>query len=124
MKKIASIFAMLLIAFVVTFAACSSMTMGAAIGQLNSQCPVDFGNGVSMTSAVIDGNGNAVMTIEAPAVPSAVLGSDEMVSKMKSVIESDADFVKLMKDSKTKLIFRLVGSDDTVEATFDASDFK
>ena len=124
MKKFTSILSMLLIAFVVTFSACSSLTMGSAIAQLNSQCPMDFGNGVSMTSAVIDGDGNAVMTIEAPAVPSAVLGSDEMVANMKSVIESDADLVKLMKDSNTKLIFRMVGSDDTVEASFEATDLK
>lgn len=124
MKKFASIFAMLLIAFVVTFSACSSLTIGAAIGQLNSQCPIDYGNGVSMTSAVIDGDGNAVITIEAPAIPSSVLGSDQMVSTMKGAIESDAELVKLMKDSNTKLIFRMVGSDDTVEASFEATDLK
>ena len=124
MKKFTSIFATLLIAIVVTISACSSLTIGAAIGQLNSQCPIDYGNGVSMTSAQIDGNGDAVITIEAPAVPSSVLGSDQMVQTLKSAIEQDADLVKVMKDSNTKLIFRMVGSDDTVEASFEATDLK
>ena len=122
MKRITSIFAMLLIVFAVTFSACSAYTIVSAIDQLNKECPVDMGNGISMTSAAIDNNGDAVITITAPSVPVDALTSDDVVSNMKKSIESDDDLIKLMKDSNTKLIFHMVGSDGTADVSFEAAD--
>ena len=122
MKKFTSIFAMLLIAFVVTFSACSSMTMASAIADINSQCPVDYGDMGKMTSATIDGNGDAVMTIET-SLPSSVFTSDEMKKSLNSMFDGEDDLVKLMKDSNTKLIYRIKCSDDVVDITFSATDF-
>ena len=122
MKKVASIFAMLLIAIVVTLSSCSVVTIVDAIHDFNATCPIDYGNGVIMKSAVLDDNGDAVFTIDAKQLPSEAIANDEMAENFKKGLENEKELVKLMKDSNTKLIIRINCSDDTVEFTYEATE--
>ncbi len=122
MKKLTSIISMLLVAIVVTLASCSAVTIINAIHDFNDKCPIDYGNGVVMQSAVLDNNGDAVFTIDAKQALSDAVATDEMSETFKKAIESDADLVQVMKDSNTKLIIRVNCSDDTVEFTYEATD--
>ena len=122
MKKVASIFAMLLMVLTLSFTTgCSSLTIGAAMSQLNSECPVDMGNGMTMTSAQIE-NGDAVVVIEAPSVPSSIIENSGMSERLKESVKSDAEMSKLLKDSNTKLIYRIKASDGTVDVSVSPSD--
>ncbi len=112
MKKIASIFAMLLMALTlsISFDSCSSATVGAAIAQLNSQCPQDMGNGLTMTkSELVDGNW--VITVSAPNGSAELFDGNAMKPNLLSYVKSDADMVKLLKDSNTALIYKFVFPD-------------
>ncbi len=122
MKKLASIFAMLLMVLTLSFTTgCSSLTIGAAMSQLNSECPVDMGNGMTMTSAQIE-NGDAVVVIEAPSVPSSIIENSGMSERLKESVKSDAQMSQLLKDSNTKLIYRIKASDGTVDVSVSPSD--
>lgn len=100
---------------------CSSLTIGAAMSQLNSECPVDMGNGMTMTSAQIE-NGDAVVIIEAPSVPSSIIENSGMSERLKESVKSDAQMSQLLKDSNTKLIYRIKASDGTVDVSVSPSD--
>ena len=122
MKKVASIFAMLLMVLTLSFTTgCSSLTIGAAMSQLNSECPVDMGNGMTMTSAQIE-NGDAVVIIEAPSVSSSIIENSGMSERLKESVKSDAQMSQLLKDSNTKLIYRIKASDGTVDVSVSPSD--
>ena len=121
MKKLTSIISMLLIAIVVTLASCSAVTIVNMIHDINDQCPIDLGDGIVLKSAVLNDKGDAVFTYDAKQISSDAI-TDEMVENFKNSLASDAEMVKLMKDSNTKLIFRYNCSDDTVDVTYEATD--
>ena len=87
MKKLASIFAMLLMVLTLSVSvnSCGSLTMSAAIAKLKSECPKDMGGGMTMTNAEIVGD-NAIVTITAPDLPSAAIESAKpnLVQALKS----------------------------------------
>ncbi len=109
MKKITSFFAMMVmvLTLAISFNSCSSVTVGAAIGELSSQCPMDMGDGMTMTAADIV-NGDAVITVSAPNLSADALKANmsALKSNLISMFKEDAEFVKVLKDSETKLIYR------------------
>ncbi|MCR5454853.1 MAG: hypothetical protein K6F33_07705 [Bacteroidales bacterium] len=116
MKKIASILAMLMMVLTlsISFNSCSSITIGAAIAQLNNECPQDMGDGLTMTSAeLIDGN--AVITINAPTASSAGVAAAKPA--LVEFVKQNAEFSQLLKDSNTSLIYRFKCSDGTTEVS-------
>ncbi len=121
MKKLTSIISMLLIAIVVTLSSCSVVTIVNVIDDINKQCPIELGNGIVLKSAVLDDKGDAVFTYDAKQISSDEI-TDEMVESFKNSLASDTETVQLMKDSHTKLIFRYICSDDTVDVTYEATD--
>ena len=118
MKKIISLCAMLVMVLTVTFSlnSCSSVTVGAAIGELNSQCPKDMGDGMTMTSADIV-NGDAVITADAPNLSAEALNANMSTVKsgLISMFKEDAEFVNVLKDSDTKLIYRFKCNDGNID---------
>ena len=80
-----------------------------------------MGNGMTMTSAQIE-NGDAVVVIEAPSVPSSIIENSGMSERLKESVKSDAEMSKLLKDSNTKLIYRIKASDGTVDVSVSPSD--
>ena len=80
-----------------------------------------MGNGMTMTSAQIE-NGDAVVIIEAPSVSSSIIENSGMSERLKESVKSDAQMSQLLKDSNTKLIYRIKASDGTVDVSVSPSD--
>lgn len=121
MKKLASIFAMLLMVLTLSVSvnSCGSLTMSAAIAKLKSECPKDMGGGMTMTNAEIVGD-NAIVTITAPDLPSAAIESAK--PNLVQALKSDADMVETMKSSGKTLTYRFECSDGTAEVSVSPSD--
>ena len=112
MKKIASIFAMLLMVVTISFSlnSCGSLTIGAAISQLNSECPQDMGNGLTMTkSELVDGNW--VITISAPQASVETFNSEAAKPALVQFIKGNEEYAKLLKETNTALIYKFVFAD-------------
>ena len=112
MKKIASIFAMLLMVLSISFSlnSCGSLTIGAAISQLNSECPQDMGNGLTMTkSELVDGNW--VITISAPQASVETFNGEAAKPALVQFIKGNEDYAKLLKETNTALIYKFVFAD-------------
>lgn len=118
MKKIISLCAMLVMVLTVTCSlnSCSNAKVGAVIGTIASQCPIDMGNGIQITSADIDDNGDAVLTVTCPEDYNVeLLKSNETVMKQSSIqsVKQDAEFAKTLKDAGMKLIYRYKFTDNS-----------
>ena len=118
MKKIISLCAMLVMVLTVTCSlnSCSNAKVGAVIGTIASQCPIDMGNGIQITSADIDDNGDAVLTVTCPEDYNVeLLKSNETVMKQPSIqsVKQDAEFAKTLKDAGMKLIYRYKFTDNS-----------
>ena len=112
MKKIASIFAMLLMVVTISFSlnSCGGLTIGAAISQLNSECPQDMGNGLTMTkSDLVDGNW--VITISAPQASVENFNGEAAKPALVQFIKSNEEYAKLLKETNTALIYKFVFAD-------------
>ena len=112
MKKIASIFAMLLMVVTISFSlnSCGSLTIGAAISQLNSECPQDMGNGLTMTkSELVDGNW--VITISAPQASVETFNGEAAKPALVQFIKGNEEYAKLLKETNTALIYKFVFAD-------------
>jgi len=123
MKKIASILAMLLMVLTISFSlnSCGGLTIGAAVAQLQSQCPKDMGSGLTMTKAdLVDGN--IVVTISAPNGSAEVFDADAAKPGLVQLIKSDADMTKLLKETNTGLTYRLTFPDGEEDVTVSPSD--
>ena len=94
----------------ISFDSCSSATVGAAISQLNSQCPQDLGTGLTMTKSEL-GDGNWVITVSAPNGSAELFDGNAMKPNLLSYVKSDADMVSLLKESNTALIYKFVFPD-------------
>jgi|GEM_PF-4620783 len=112
MKKLASIFAMLLMVLSISFSlnSCGSLTIGAAISQLNSECPQDMGNGLTMTkSELVDGNW--VITISAPQASVETFNGEAAKPALVQFIKGNEEYAKLLKETNTALIYKFVFAD-------------
>lgn len=121
MKKLTSLLAMLLMVATLsfTFTSCSSITIGTMMGQLKAQCPMDWGNGLTMTNAELSGD-DAIITISAPALTTSLVST--MKPAMVEAAKSDTEFSKLLKDSNTTLIYRYECSDGTADVKITPSE--
>lgn len=123
MKKIASILAMLLMVLTISLSlnSCGGFTIGAAVGQLQSQCPKDMGGGLTMTNADLV-NGNIQITISASQISSDDFDGDSFKALQAQNFKSDADFSKLLKDTKTSVVYKFQLADGEEEVTIAPSD--
>lgn len=97
MKKIASIFAMLLMVLSISLSlnSCGGVTASALASGYNKQCPIDAGNGCTIQSVVADGS-TLVFNVSIPDEldPSTIAASvdkAQMVAQMKA---QDKDFIE------------------------------
>ncbi|MBQ3656268.1 MAG: hypothetical protein II956_05380 [Bacteroidales bacterium] len=125
MKKIISLCAMLVMVLTVTFSlnSCSSITVGSAIGELSAQCPMDMGDGMTMTAAEIV-NGDAVISVNAPSLSAEALNANMSAVKANliNMFKSDAEVANVFKDSDTKIIYRYKCGDGDVEIVISPSE--
>ncbi|MBQ1698142.1 MAG: hypothetical protein II075_09700 [Bacteroidales bacterium] len=123
MKKIASIFAMLLMVLTlsISFNSCGGLTIGAAVAELQSKCPQDMGNGLTMTKAdLVDGN--MVITISAANGSADEFDANAGKASLIQFVKSDADFANLLKETNTAIIYKFVFSDGEGSVTVNPSD--
>ena len=123
MKKLASIFAMLLMVVTISFSlnSCGSLTIGAAIAQLNSQCPKDMGNGLSMTKSELVGN-DWVVTISAPQASVETFNSEAAKPALVQFVKDNEEYAKLLKETNTALIYKFVFADGEGEISVSPSE--
>lgn len=103
---------MLLMVVTISFSlnSCGSLTIGAAISQLNSECPQDMGNGLTMTkSELVDGNW--VITISAPQASVETFNSEAAKPALVQFIKGNEEYAKLLKETNTALIYKFVFAD-------------
>jgi len=121
MKKIASILAMLLMAIVLSTAmvGCGSVKGTTAFEQMKSQCPMDMGNGLTLTDVEQDGN-NAIIIISAPNASKSGLAAAKPA--LVEFVKSNRGFAKSMQKEQTTFTMRFVCSDGTEDITIHPSD--
>jgi len=118
MKKIFSMFAMLVMAFMlsVTLNSCGTSSVAEELAALNKECPHTYEDGTKIVSASMEGS-DAVIVFEMPSIPSAGLMSDEIDASLLELAKFDDHLVDLLKAENKNLIMRIKCSDDTVTIT-------
>lgn len=121
MKKIASILAMLLMAIVISTAmvGCGGLKSTAAFNQMKSRCPMDMGNGLTLTDVEQDGN-NSILVISAPNASKSALAAAK--PELLSYVKSQRGLVKSMQKEQATLTMRFVCSDGTADVSISPSD--
>jgi len=98
---------------------CGTITIGAAVAQLNAECPKDMGDGITMTkSELVDGNW--IITASAPTLETTLV--DFMKPAMTDYVKSNAEMSKLLKETNTTLVYRFECSDGTADVKVAPSD--
>ena len=117
MKKIASMFVMLLMALTLSFSltSCGTSSVAEELAAINKELPHTYEDGTKFVSASMEGS-DAVLTFELN-VPSAGLMSDEVDADLLNLARMDSHLVDLLKAENKNLILRIKCPDDTVNIT-------
>ncbi|MBQ1698141.1 MAG: hypothetical protein II075_09695 [Bacteroidales bacterium] len=117
MKKLASIFAMMLmvLTFSISLNSCSTSSVAEELAELNKECPHSYDADTKIVSAAMEGS-DAVLTFELN-VPSDGLMSDEVNGPLLELARCDSHLVDLLKAENKNLILRIKCPDDTVTIT-------
>lgn len=118
MKKIASMFVMLMMALTlsITLNSCGTSSVAEELAVVNKECPHTYEDGTKLVSASMEGS-DAVIVIDMPSVPSAGFMTDEIDASLLELAKFDAHLVDLLKAENKNLILRIKCSDDTVNIT-------
>ena len=118
MKKIASMFVMLMMALTlsITLNSCGTSSVAEELASVNKECPHTYEDGTKLVSASMEGS-DAVIVIDMPSVPSAGFMTDEIDASLLELAKFDAHLVDLLKAENKNLILRIKCSDDTVNIT-------
>ena len=118
MKKIASMFVMLMMALTlsITLKSCGTSSVAEELAAVNKECPHTYEDGTKLVSASMEGS-DAVIVIDMPSVPSAGFMTDEIDASLLELAKFDAHLVDLLKAENKNLILRIKCSDDTVNIT-------
>jgi hypothetical protein len=127
MKKIASIFAMLLMVLSISLSlnSCGGVTASALADSYNKQCPKDLGNGFSMTSAKAEGS-TIVMNISVPEgtdLQAMEAGMDK-ASAVAQLKAADKDFFEGVATLGCSLKYVYSDGTDSIELLLTPEDFK
>ena len=97
MKKLASIFAMLLMVVTISLSlnSCGGVTASALASGYNKQCPLDAGNGCTIQSVVADGS-TLVFNVSIPNEldPATIAASVDKAQMIASMKAQDKDFIE------------------------------
>jgi hypothetical protein len=97
MKKIASIFAMLLMVVTISLSlnSCGGVTASALADNYNKQCPIDAGNGCTIESVVAEGS-TMVFNLSIPEEldPATIAASADKAAMVAAMKAQDKDFIE------------------------------
>jgi hypothetical protein len=97
MKKIASIFAMLLMVVTISLSlnSCGGVTASALAEGYNKQCPIDAGNGCTIKSVVAEGS-TMVFNVSIPDEldPATIAASVDKAAMVAAMKAQDKDFIE------------------------------
>jgi len=117
MKKIASMFVMLLMALTLSFSltSCGTSSVAEELAAINKELPHTYEDGTKFVSASMEGS-DAVFVFEMN-VPSDGLMSNEIDGPLLELARIDTHLVDLLKAENKNLILRIKCPDDTVNIT-------
>jgi hypothetical protein len=126
MKKIASIFAMLLMVLSISISlnSCGGVTASALADELQKTCPKDMGNGITMTSAKAEGS-TIVITSTVPEGPDMeALANVDTATAAAQLKATNKDFFETIASIGCSLKYVYTDGTDTVELLFTPEDLK
>lgn len=127
MKKIASIFAMLLMVLSISLSlnSCGGVTASALADNINKSCPKDMGNGITMTSAKAEGS-TIVMNISVPEGTDmeAVEANLDKAATVAALKAADKDFVEGVAALGCSIKYVYSNGSESVEQLLTTDDLK
>ncbi len=86
---------------------------------LKSQCPMDMGNGLTLTDIEQDGN-NAIIIISAPTASKSAAAARK--PEFLNIVKNQPEIVQLMQKEQTSFTVRFLCSDGTTDVSIAPSD--